>query len=221
MNILIIGASRGIGLEFVRQYAHAGARVIATARSDDGLAKITALGAKALRVDVAQPASVSGLAWQLDGEKLDVVVINAGVYGPSTSGMQPPSADDFNAVMHTNVLGPMRVLPQLTDVLGSQAKLAIVSSRMGSIGLRESTVGWLYRASKAAANSVLKDASIALAGQATCIAFHPGWVRTDMGGSSADLAVEESVSGMRKVLADLQAVDNGKFFNYDGKPLAW
>jgi NAD(P)-dependent dehydrogenase (short-subunit alcohol dehydrogenase family) len=221
MNILIIGASRGIGLEFVRQYAHAGARVIATARSDDGLAKITALGAKALRVDVAQAASVSGLAWMLDGEKLDIVVINAGVYGPSTSGLQPPSADDFDAVMHTNVLGPMRVLPQLTDALAPNAKLAIISSRMGSIGLRESTVGWLYRASKAAVNSVLKDASIALASQATCIAFHPGWVRTDMGGSGADLAVEESVAGMRQTLSGLQAKDNGKFFNYDGKPLAW
>jgi NAD(P)-dependent dehydrogenase (short-subunit alcohol dehydrogenase family) len=221
MNILIIGASHGIGLEFVRQYAHAGARVIATARGDEGMGKITALGAKALRVDVAQPASVSGLAWQLDGEKLDIVVINAGVYGPSTSGMQPPSADDFDAVMHTNVLGPMRVLPQLTDAFALNAKLAIISSRMGSIGLRESTIGWLYRASKAAVNSVLKDASITLAGQATCIAFHPGWVRTDMGGSGADLAVEESVSGMRQVLAGLQAKDNGNFFNYDGKALAW
>jgi NAD(P)-dependent dehydrogenase (short-subunit alcohol dehydrogenase family) len=221
MNILIIGASRGIGLEFVRQYAHAGDRVIATARSDKGMGKISALGAKALRVDVAQPASVSGLAWLLDGEKLDIVVINAGVYGPSTSGLQPPSADDFDAVMHTNVLGPMRVLPQLTDALAPNAKLAIISSRMGSISLRESTAGWLYRASKAAVNSVLKDASIALAGQATCIAFHPGWVRTDMGGSGADLAVEESVSGMRQTLSGLQTKDNGKFFNYDGKPLAW
>jgi NAD(P)-dependent dehydrogenase (short-subunit alcohol dehydrogenase family) len=221
MSILIIGASRGIGLEFVRQYAHAGDRVIATARGDEGLAKITALGAKALRVDVADPTSVSGLAWQLDGEKLDVVVINAGVYGPSTSGLQPPSSDDFDAVMHTNVLGPMRVLPQLTDALAPNAKLAIISSRMGSISLRESTMGWLYRASKAAVNSVLKDASIALAGQATCIAFHPGWVRTDMGGSGADLAVEESISGMRQVLAELQTKDNGKFFNYDGKPLTW
>ncbi len=221
MNILIIGASRGIGLEFVRQYAHAGARVIATARSDEGMGKITALGAVALRVDVTKPASVSGLAWQLDGEKIDVVVINAGVYGPSTSGLQPPSAQDFDAVMHTNVLGPMRVLPQLTDALAVNAKLAIISSRMGSIGLRESTVGWLYRASKAAVNSALKDASISLSGQATCIAFHPGWVRTDMGGSGADLAVEESVSGMRKVLANLQPADNGQFFNYDGKPLAW
>jgi NAD(P)-dependent dehydrogenase (short-subunit alcohol dehydrogenase family) len=221
MNILIIGASRGIGLEFVRQYRQAGSRVLATARSDDGLAKIQALGAKALRVDVAHPASVSGLAWQLDGEKLDVVVINAGVYGPRIDALSPPSVHDFDEVMHTNVLGPMRVLPQLTDALAANAKLAIISSRMGSIELRESNSGWLYRASKAAVNSVLKDASIALSGQTICIAFHPGWVRTDMGGSSADLAVEESVSGMRKVLTELQAKDNGNFFNYDGKPLAW
>lgn len=221
MNTLIIGASRGIGLEFVRQYAHAGARVIATARSDDGLAKISELGAKPLRMDVAKAASVSGLAWLLDGEKLDVVVINAGVFGPRSEGMQPPSAEDFDAVMQTNVLGPMRMLPQLVDALAIDAKLAVISSRMGSIELRDNHSGWLYRASKAALNSVLKDASIALSGQATCIAFHPGWVRTDMGGSGADLAVEESVSGMRQVLAGLQTKDSGKFFNYDGKPLAW
>ena len=221
MNTLIIGASRGIGLEFVRQYAHAGARVIATARSDEGLAKISELGAKPLRMDVAKAASVSGLAWLLDGEKLDVVVINAGVFGPRSEGIQPPSADDFDTVMQTNVLGPMRMLPQLADALATHAKLAVISSRMGSIELRDNHSGWLYRASKAALNSVLKDASIALSGQATCIAFHPGWVRTDMGGSGADLAVEESVAGMRQVLAGLQTKDSGKFFNYDGKPLAW
>jgi NAD(P)-dependent dehydrogenase (short-subunit alcohol dehydrogenase family) len=221
MNTLIIGASRGIGLEFVRQYAHSGDRVIATARSDEGLAKISALGAKPLRMDVAQAASVSGLAWLLDGEKLDVVVINAGVFGPRSEGMQPPSAEDFDTVMRTNVLGPMRVLPQLSDALAPCANLAIISSRMGSVSLRESNSGWLYRASKAAVNSVLKDASIALTGQATCIAFHPGWVRTDMGGSAADLMVEESVSGMRQVLASLKPSDNGKFFNYDGQALTW
>ncbi|MFM7330520.1 MAG: SDR family oxidoreductase [Brachymonas sp.] len=221
MNILIVGASRGIGLEFVRQYTNEGARVIATARGDEGLGRIAALGAKALRVDVAKPESVSGLAWQLDGEQINVIVINAGVFGPRSEGLQPPSTEDFNAVMHTNVLGPMRVIPQLTDVLAAHSKLAIISSRMGSISLRESSSGWLYRASKAAVNSVLKDASVALAGQATCIAFHPGWVRTDMGGRGADLAVESSVLGMRRVLAGLQVADNGKFLNYDGKPLSW
>jgi NAD(P)-dependent dehydrogenase (short-subunit alcohol dehydrogenase family) len=221
LNILIIGASRGIGLEFVRQYAHAGDRVIATARSEEGLQRINALGAQALKLDVLDAASASGLAWQIDGEALDVVVINAGVFGPRIAALEPPSQDDFDAVMRTNVLGPMRVIPQLTDGLAPGAKLAVLSSRMGSIGLRESAGASLYRASKAALNSVLKDASLAMKSQAICIALHPGWVRTDMGGTGADIAVDESVSGMRQVIADLSLEDNGSFINFDGQRLPW
>ena len=221
MNVLIIGASRGLGLEFVRQYRAAGARVTATARDEAGLARIAALGAKPLNLDVASAAGASGLAWQIDGERFDVVVINAGVYGPSTSGLDTPAEADFDNVMHTNVLGPMRLLPQVAEALAPGARLAILSSRMGSIGLRASTSGWLYRASKAAVNSVMKDASLALAGKATVISFHPGWVRTDMGGSEADIDPATSIAGMRTVLASVKPADTGSFFNYDGQRLAW
>lgn len=221
MNILLIGASRGLGLEFVRQYRAAGARVTATARDDAGLARIAGLGAKPLRLDVADAASVSGLAWQVDGERFDVVVINAGVYGPDTAGLETPTAADFDAVMHTNVLGPMRVLPQIAEALAPGARVAVLSSKMGSIGLRAGTSGWLYRASKAAVNSVMKDAALALAGRATVISFHPGWVRTDMGGSGADIDAATSVAGMRTVLASVKPADTGSFFNYDGQRLAW
>jgi len=221
MQVLIVGASRGIGLEFVRQYREAGAQVVATARSEEGLAALSALGATALKLDVADTASASGLAWQIDGHQFDEVVIVAGVYGPSTSALQTPTAADFDTVMHTNVLGPMRVLPQLPDYLAPGARLAIISSKMGSIGLRSGTAGWLYRASKAAVNSVLKDASLVLAGKASCISFHPGWVRTEMGGEGADIDVATSVAGMRTVLATVKPEHNGSFFNYDGQLLAW
>ncbi|MBL8302849.1 MAG: SDR family NAD(P)-dependent oxidoreductase, partial [Ideonella sp.] len=142
-------------------------------------------------------------------------------YGPRTAGLEPPSAADFDAVMHTNVLGPMRVIPQLADGLAPGARLAVISSRMGSIGSRAATGGWLYRASKAAVNSVLKDASLVLAGRAVCVAFHPGWVRTDMGGAGADIEAEVSVAGMRGVLAGLAAGDNGRFLNHDGSEIPW
>jgi len=220
-QVLIVGASRGIGLEFVRQYREAGAVVTATARSDEGLARITALGARALRVDVASAAGASALAWPIDGEAFDVAILNAGVYGPRTSGLQAPTQAEFDAVMHTNVLGAMRVLPLLAEVLAPGARLAVVSSRMGSMGLRANPSGWLYRASKAALNSLLKDTSLALAGRATCVALHPGWVRTDMGGGEADLDVAESVATMRATLAARTPADNGGFFNHDGQPLAW
>lgn len=221
MNVLIVGASRGLGLEFVRQYRAAGARITATARDDAALERLQAHGARALKLDVADAASVSGLAWMIDGEAFDVVVINAGVYGPSSTGLEPPTAADFDAVMHTNVLGPMRVLPQIAEALAPGARVAIISSKMGSLGLRASSSGWLYRASKAAVNSVMKDASLALAGRATVVSFHPGWVRTDMGGAGADIDAATSIAGMRTVLASVKPADTGSFFNYDGQRLAW
>jgi len=220
-HILIIGASRGIGLELTRQYLADGALVTATARDDAGLQRLRELGARALKLDVTSAPSVAGLAWQLDGSQFTTVVVNAGVYGPKLRTLDAPTDTDFDQVMHTNVLGPMRVVPQLLDALAPQAKLAVISSRMGSIGSRTVTDGWLYRASKAALNSVLKDLSLALTDRATCVALHPGWVRTDMGGPDADLPVETSARMLRATLAGLGTADTGQFFDHDGTPIPW
>ena len=221
MKVLVIGASRGIGLEFVRQYRADGASVTATARNAEGMARLQALGATAFQLDLLDAASVSGLAWPQDGHTFDVVVCNAGVYGPDTSGLQTPTAADFDAVMHTNVLGAMRVLPPLVDRLAPGAKLAVISSKMGSIGEQTTASGWLYRASKAALNSVLRSVSIGIEGKAVCVAFHPGWVQTDMGGAQADLTPEHSVSDMRRVIKGLRQADNGHFLNHDGSAIDW
>ncbi len=221
MQVLIVGASRGLGLEFVRQYRADGAQVRATARDEAGMARLRGLGAQAASLDVTDAAGTSQWARSLDGAAFDIAIVNAGVYGPKTSGLQAPRDDDFDHVMHTNVFGPMRVLPLLAAALAPGARMAVISSRMGSMGLRADSGGWLYRASKAALNSVLKDASLALAGRAVCVAFHPGWVRTDMGGAGADLSPEQSVAGMRRTLAGLRAQDNGRFLNHDGAELAW
>ena len=221
MNVLVIGASRGIGLELVRQYRAERAAVIGTARSGAGLEALRALGATAIELDVASAESASRLAWQVDGAGFDVVWICAGVYGPRTSDLSPPAQDDFDTVMRTNVLGPMRVIAQLGDALAPGAKLAVLSSHMGSIGERHSSAGWLYRASKAALNSVLKDASLAFAGRAVCVALHPGWVRTDMGGAGASLDVADSAADLRRLVAGLGAGDTGRFLNHDGSPIAW
>ena len=226
-HVLVVGASRGIGFEFVRQYRADAEQVTGTARDDAGLTALKALGARALRLDVTDMASCSGLSRPVegadgaDGTAYDLVVINAGVYGPKSQGLQSPTEAEFDHVMHTNVLGPMRLLPQLEGALAPGAKLAVISSRMGSIGSRSASGGWLYRASKAALNSVLKDASLALAGRAICVAFHPGWVRTDMGGEGADLDVATAVADMRRTLAGLCAEDNGSFRNHDGSPIPW
>ncbi|WP_454730737.1 MULTISPECIES: SDR family oxidoreductase [Cupriavidus] len=222
---LILGASRGIGLEFVRQYRADGWRVLAVARSDEGIAAIEALGAEALRADLTDAGQVAGLGWKLDGESFDVAVYNAGVIGPRTEGAQPVSRQDFDAVMHVNVLGPMMALPLLLPMVetgrgGQGGVLAVLASRMGSIGAMDSNRSWLYRVSKAAANAALKAASLD-ARHATCLAFHPGWVQTDMGGKEADITPQQSVSGMRRVMAGATRHDNGGFRNYDGAVIPW
>jgi NAD(P)-dependent dehydrogenase (short-subunit alcohol dehydrogenase family) len=226
VKVLVVGASRGIGLEFVRQYRADGAEVTATARDAAGLERLRALGAAALEVDVTDAASASGLGWQIEGAGFDVAIVNAGVVGTRRPTLEPPAEDDFDLVMRTNVLGPMRVIPQIAEALAPGARLAVLSSRMGSIGGRAATSNWLYRASKAALNSVLKDAALALGDRVHCVALHPGWVRTDMGGAGADIDVAMSVAGMRRVIASLgtdaaPGAERGTFRNFDGATIPW
>lgn len=219
---LILGASRGIGREFVRQLRSAGWKVFATARDDASLAELRADGADTVKLDVTKPESLAGLGWQLDGEKIDLAVYVAGVYGPKgQSTREPPMAHDFDAVMHTNVLGAMQAIPMIAPMVeAAQGKFAFISSGMGSIGETDTSYGWLYRTSKAALNMAVKSASLDYPA-ATFVAMCPGWVRTDMGGPNASISVEESVGGLLKVIGDLKKEDSGSYRNYAGRTLAW
>ena len=138
MKVLVIGASRGIGLEFVKQYRAEGHEVTATARDEAALQALKGLGAKALPLELLDAKSCAGLAWQLDGQQFDTIWLNAGVFGTDVAAPSAPTQAEFDLVMHTNVLGPMRVLPALTDCLAQNAKLALLSSLMGSMALRTS-----------------------------------------------------------------------------------
>ena len=214
---LIIAASRGIGLELARQAIDAGERVIATARSEAALAQLRELGAQALRLDVADVASVSGLAWQLDGEKIDTAWYVAGVMCNRANATQPPTREQFDSVMHTNVLGAMQVIPQVVPLVESACgRMAFISSAMGLIGEVGSSSAWLYRVSKAALNMTVKSAQASYPG-ATLVCLHPGWVQTDMGGSGAPVTAIQSAAGMRRVMAAVTPQDQGAFFSYDGQ----
>ncbi len=203
MNVLLIGASRGIGLEFARQYLEAGDRVIATARNEDGLARLSELGAETLKLDVTNPASISGLSWKLDGEKLDVAIYVAGLFGtePATS---PPTQQAFDRMLHTNVLGAMQALPQVAPwVEEADGQFAFITSDMGCIGEAQSSRSWLYRVSKAALNMAVVAAQPDYP-RARFVLFHPGWVATDMGTAAAPLSPHDSVAGMRHTLLALK-----------------
>jgi NAD(P)-dependent dehydrogenase (short-subunit alcohol dehydrogenase family) len=220
-NALIIGASRGIGREFVRQLLADGWKVTATARDDASIAALNAEGAESIKLDVARPESLAALGWRLDGAKVDLAIYVAGVYGPADGATVPPAAQDFDAVMHPNVLGAMQLIPMVAPMVEAAAgRFVFISSGMGSIGQSESSVAWVYRVSKAALNMAVKSASQDYP-KATLVAMSPGWVRTDMGGPSATISVEESVSGMLRVIATLTNGDTGTFRNHAGRQLAW
>lgn len=223
-TVLLIGASRGIGFELARQYLADGWRVIATARSAEGVDRLKALGAQTLRLDVANPASNSGLAWQLDGEKIDLAIYVAGAMDRA-SASTPPTRDSFDAVMHTNVMGAMQVIPQIVPMVQeTKGVIACISSVMGS--LQETTNGnaALYRVSKAALNMVVRCTQ-AEQPDVTVLAIHPGWVQTDMGGEQAPLTPAQSASSLRQTLSQvLEQRDpkhRGAFLNHDGSTLPW
>ena len=217
---LIIGASRGIGLELVRQYVADGWRVIATARDDAGLALLQSMGALTLRVDVANPISVSGLDWMLDGEKLDVAMYVAGVIDHAAI-VAAPIQQAFDRVMHTNVMGAMMALPQIANkVEAAGGVLAFVSSVMGSLQGARSSDAALYRISKAALNMVVRTSQPEYP-RARMVAMHPGWVQTEMGGANATLTPEQAVTRMRQTLAHITPEHAGQFLSYDGSTIAW
>lgn len=222
MKVLILGASRGIGFEFARQYLEAGDRVTATARDEDGLQRLKALGAKALRLDVSDAASISSLAGSLDGDKIDLALYVAGVF-PAADARTPPTHEEFDRTMHTNVLGAMQAIPQVAPLVESardgQGVFAFISSEMARIDGVENSRGWTYRVSKAALNMAVASAQHDYP-KATLVAMSPGWVQTDMGGAGAALSVTQGVTSMRAALANVTAKDKGRFLNYDGQPFS-
>jgi NAD(P)-dependent dehydrogenase (short-subunit alcohol dehydrogenase family) len=219
-RILILGASRGIGEQLAHQYKQEGWHVIATARKAEDVKALQGVVDRAFAIDVADPASVSGLAWQLDGETLDMVLHVAGIIDrqPIT---EPVTREQFDRIMHTNVLGVLQVVPQVVPLLTSGPRvLAVVSSIMGSLQRTTTPDAVLYRVSKAAVNMVVRSAQAAYP-DLTLVALHPGWVRTNMGGAGAALAPEESARDLRQVLSGLSAKHKGQYINHDGSVIPW
>jgi len=219
-TILIAGANRGIGLELARQYAAEGHDVIRCMRGTDKAGETIG---ETWPLDVTDDASVAALAKALEGRPIDLLIANAGVIGPERQSATEMDFPGFLAALDVNVLGPLRVVQALLPNLraAGQARVAVVSSQMGSFHSTQPNFV-AYRASKAAVNKVFQCLAGDLMQEGIAVAaLHPGWVRTDMGGPGADLAVETSAAGIRKVLADLDLERTGRFFAYDGTALEW
>ncbi len=226
---LITGANRGLGLEFVRQYAGEGWRVLACCREPGRATALAELadgsGGKVSvhRVDVADRGSVDLLARELAGTAIDLLLNNAGTFG-DRKGLGELDYDTWLATLAVNTLGPVKMTEAFREhVAASDAKLVVqITSKMGSIADNTSGGGYVYRSSKAALNMANKSLALDLVPQGiTCVVLHPGWVVTDMGGPSAPLQPAESVGGMRKVIARLTTADAGRFFDYAGAEIPW
>jgi NAD(P)-dependent dehydrogenase (short-subunit alcohol dehydrogenase family) len=219
-RVLILGASRGIGRELALQYKQAGWHVIATGRKAEDVQTLQSSVDRAFALDVADPARVSGLAWQLDGEKLDLVIHVAGIMDRQPIS-EPVTSERFDRIMHTNVLGVLQAIPQVAPLIQpGHGVLAVISSIMGSLQGTTSSDSVLYRVSKAAVNMVVRSAQ-AQYPELTVVALHPGWVRTDMGGAGATLAPAQSAGNLRQVLARVGRQQQGQFINHDGSTIAW
>jgi NAD(P)-dependent dehydrogenase (short-subunit alcohol dehydrogenase family) len=231
MRYAVTGASRGLGLEFVRQLLRRGDAVEAgVLLLDENAEELQALAREAggrLRVhplDVSDPASVGAFARAVEGGgPLDVLLNNAGVFG-STGAL---AGLDFQELLRTfdiNTLGALRVTSALLPALrrGSSRRLACLSSRAGSLADNSSGGLYAYRLSKAALNMAVRNLALELRPEGfSVLALHPGWVRTAMGGPSAPQSPEESVRGLLQVLDGARPEDSGRFLDFRGQEVPW
>ncbi|UJS25076.1 SDR family oxidoreductase [Thiothrix winogradskyi] len=229
-TIMITGANRGIGLELVRQYAADGWEVLACCRSPENAPELKQLAAANGNIsvhllDVTNAQQRKVLAAQLKGKPIDILFNSAGVSGSwSAQGFGHCQAEEWLDVLHINVVTPMLMMQDFAaNVALSERKIiANMSSKMGSIADNTSGGSYLYRSSKAALNMVNKSAAHDLARKGiSVVLLHPGWVRTDMGGPNGELSVEESVTALKRNLANVTFADSGRLLDIDGSTIPW
>jgi NAD(P)-dependent dehydrogenase (short-subunit alcohol dehydrogenase family) len=221
---LLIGASRGLGLGLAREYLGRGWRVIATARND--ASKLEALGGSAKgrlrieRVDIADTSGVAELRETLADEKLDLLFVVAGISGSVPTPLHAVSADEAARVYLINAYYPIAAAQTFADLLKPKAAVAFMSSRLGSIEENDYGEWETYRLSKAALNMGARSFFHRHSRHAV-LSIAPGWVRTDMGGSSATFDVETSCRNVANAIAKHAGKPGHRFVNYDGSELPW
>jgi NAD(P)-dependent dehydrogenase (short-subunit alcohol dehydrogenase family) len=225
-TVLIVGASRGLGLGLARAYARLGWRVIGTVRgtSATGLHALADEAKDRVRiemVDITIPEQVAALRERLAGEELDLLFVNAGISNGQDETVPLSSTEAFTRLMVTNAWCPLQVIEAFADLVPTNGVIAAMSSGLGSV-TNNTRAGWeIYRASKAALNTMLRSFAVRRGDGRTVLAVAPGWVRTDMGGPSAVLDVATSVNGIIEAIAGRRGRPGAAYVDYLGNDVAW
>ena len=223
-NILIIGANRGLGLEFVKQYSNTNHNIIATTRNKDSSKELSEISnIDIAELDLTSDASVNNFVTSIGSQKIDILIHNAGIFSDEQL-KEDLDTDAWMNEMRINAVIPIILARKLKSNLqtGLSKKIVFISSQMGSIDDNYSGRFYFYRSSKSALNSAAKSLSIDWKEDGISILIlHPGWVKTDMGGDNAKLEIPDSISQMIKVINDLNLTNSGSFVNYAGEKLEW
>lgn len=229
-SVLITGANRGLGLEWARQYAEAGWQVLATCRRPEEADELKALAGRhprltMHRLDVTDSEQLRTLQLDLEEARIDVLLNNAGVYLDKFMGaLGGIDYEVWQRSFAVNTLGAVRVSEAFIEQVArsEQKRVVTISSHMGSIAEIADPGSYAYRSSKAALNAAMKGLSHAFAQRGIgVLLLHPGWVKTRMGGPGATLTPEQSVRGMRALVAHFSPAMNGRFFRHDGSEIPW
>jgi NAD(P)-dependent dehydrogenase (short-subunit alcohol dehydrogenase family) len=225
--VLITGANRGIGLALVKAYAGRRDKVFAAIRATSDRDALDAFAATApkwvevIEMDVSDPAEIGRVRRRLEAEPIDVLVNNAGIGGPDKQSATDMDFDGLEEALRVNTMAPLRVtLAFLPNVKAAKGKIITLSSQMGATGASSDNLA--YRVSKQAVNRLMRGLATELKPQGIPVLIvHPGWVKTDMGGESAQLAPEESAANLLKLIDKLDITSTGRFLAWNGKELAW
>ena len=229
-TVMIVGATRGIGLELTKQYANEGNTVIACARDLNAASQLDELASgleniKIEELDIAEASSIESASGRIGKESIDSIIIVAGYVGgmPENQTIDNIDIDEWHRTLNINTIGPLLVAKAFKENLSSSGNgnFMILSSQLAASTWPMGGM-YVYSTTKAAVSKVGQILALDWAQEPIIVSImHPGWVQTDMGGPAAEITAEESASGIRKVISGLKKEDSGNFYKWNGEIHPW